>query len=612
MENNDSKKNERIEELEIRLNHISNEHEVIKKHYEKTTGEYYDIVEELTKANKQLQQEIAERKKVEKELNKVHEELELRIHERTAELTQVNEDLHNDITDRKKTEKALAESEEKFRELVDLLPETIWETDLEGNLIYVSQKIYSMSGYTRKELKKGCNVLQFLIDEDKERAKKNISEIIRGNKIGSNEYTILKKDGSPIPVLIHSNMIVKDGKPIGLRGIIVDISERIKLEEQIQIRQRMDSLGTLAGGIAHDFNNILACIMGYLDLLKLNSHNFLDFQNDYVEEAYQSCQRAAGLIKEFQSLSIGPLQETSSVDIYEIAHEVFTLLERTTDKIIVKKNELKPGQMYVKGKADQIHHVLLNLGTNAVNAIEEKETSQGGYIKISAQEQFIAEQDPTGLPEGNYIHILFEDTGTGMSKEVKRRAFEPLFSTKMRGSQKGQGLGLTMVYNIIIRNHQGYIDIDTEEGNGTTLHIYLPKADAIEYSEPVQPSTPIGGQETILIIEDEDPIRNLTAELLTQYGYTIVTASDGLAGLEAYKEKQDVIDLILLDLTIPKMSGKSVLEKIIELNPDVKVVISSGHSEEEMKKYNHHAKGFISKPYNLKDLVQYIRSVLDN
>ena len=198
-----------------------------------------------------------------------------------------------------------------------------------------------------------------------------------------------------------------------------------------------------------------------------------------------------------------------------------------------------------------------------------------------------------------------------MSKEVKRRAFEPLFSTKMRGSEKGQGLGLTMVYNIIIRNHKGYIDIDTKEGFGTTFHIFLPKAVAIDHSKSVQRPTFIGGKETILIIEDEDPIRELTSEFLTEYGYTIISASDGLAGLEMYKEKQDDIELILLDLTMPKLSGKKVLEKVIKLNSDVKVIISSGHSEDEMKKY-HHAKGFIAKPYKLKDLLHYIRSVLDN
>ncbi|MCD6308998.1 MAG: response regulator, partial [Candidatus Latescibacteria bacterium] len=361
---------------------------------------------------------------------------------------------------------------------------------------------------------------------------------------------------------------------------------------------------------AHDFNNILASIMGYIDLIRMNTHNIDTVQAKYLEEASKSCNRAAGLVQEFLSLTLESGSDKSVVDIFEIADEVFTILKRTTDKIIEKKNDIDPGKYLVYMKADQLHQALLNLGTNSASAIELKNSGQREFIRISARERFMRCNELAGMPEGKYIHIIFEDSGAGMTDEVKRRAFEPLFTTKSRGSQKGQGLGLAMVYQIITRNHHGYIDIETVLGQGTTFHIYIPKAPSIQKNIPGAPADTVGGHETLLFVEDEESIRNFTAEALKGYGYRIITASEGREGLEIYSEKGECIDLVILDLTMPVMSGEELMKKLLEINPLVKVIVTSGHGEGVIRNIKA-AKGYIAKPFHIDEFARTIRNALD-
>ena len=402
----------------------------------------------------------------------------------------------------------------------------------------------------------------------------------------------------------------EQGNIAGIIAFVVDITERKHMEEQLLIRERMDSLGTLAGGIAHDFNNLLAGIMGNIDMLRMEAETFTIDQKELLEEAFRSSLRAAKLIREIQSLSRGAVSEITSVDMYDVAKDVFTILNRTTDRLIEKKIEILPGKFIVTGRADQLHQVLLNLGTNAIHAIEEKGALHGDYIRISAREHEIIRGDKAGIPEGKYIHILFEDTGSGMSDEVKRRAFDPLFTTRGRSTQKGQGLGLAMVYNIITRYHDGFIDIETSEGEGTIVHIYLPKAEGVVTTETKEKISVAGGNETILVVEDEESVMKLVKTSLGKYGYSILTAANGQEGLDVYNDNRDSVDLVLLDLTMPIMSGEMFLERILEINPDIKVVLSSGHGEEEMQKYTE-AKGYVTKPYTLNDLARIVRTVLD-
>jgi len=375
----------------------------------------------------------------------------------------------------------------------------------------------------------------------------------------------------------------------------------------------MDSLGTLAGGIAHDFNNLLAGIMGNIDMLSLESEGFSELQKEYLNSAMTNCERAAALTRQFQTLSQGNIFPKTSVDVYEIASEVFNLLGKTTDKLIEKRIDLKSGDFQVTADPAELNQVFLNLGTNALQAIEERGVKKGDYISVRAEDYTIKGQDMTQLPDGEYVHILFEDNGIGMSDDVKGKAFDPLFTTKEKGKQKGQGLGLAMVYNIITQKHGGYITIESTKGKGTTFHIYLPKASAKDGVKPEKILEVTGGNETVLVIDDEEMIVNLAKDILEKYGYKVLTAPDGRQGLDMYIEKMDSIDLVLLDLTMPEMSGRRVFEEMLLINPAVRIIISSGHSEED----THEgillaAKGHVQKPYKVAQLAQTVRTVLDS
>ena len=516
----------------------------------------------------------------------------------------------------KKTEDELIISEERYRTLIENAPLGIYYNDSKGTFLYGNKKAEEIIGYKKEALiGKSFLKLNLLSPKDIIKAARLLSLNIKGKATGPAEFKLNRKDGVQRVVEINTEVITINGKKAVL-GMVNDITERKRidderqrLEEQLHIRQKIDSLGTLAGGIAHDINNLLAVIMGNIDLVRMSANALTVKHKDYIERAYQSCERAANLIHEIQMFSMGTVSEKSSIDVYSIANDVFKILDSTIDKLIKKTIDFKPEQFYVTANADLIHHVLFNLGTNSVHAIEDRGVKPGDYIRISSEKYTSGKRDKTGLPEGKYIHILFEDNGKGMPEEVKVKAFDPLFTTR-RGTQKGQGLGLAMVYNIVVSNHEGYIDIETAERKGTTFHIYLPEAHKIEKTEKIKDIEVTGGNETVLVIEDDLAVRDFVFDTLNLYGYNILTANDGEEGLEIFRAQQDKIDLVLLDLTMPVMSGETVLGKIMNIQPDAKVIISSGHSEEEHLKYKM-AKGYIPKPYKIKNLAKLIRNTLD-
>jgi len=516
-----------------------------------------------------------------------------------------------DITKRKEAEKALKESEEQLQEFFENANDLIQSVAPDGRLVFVNRKWRETLGYAEDEIA-NLTLWDIIHPDSKVKCMETFQRVIAGEEFQNIEAKFVSKSGKTIIVDGNANCRFEGGKPIATRGIFRDITERKRLEEQLQIRQRMDSLGTLVGGIAHDFNNILSGIMGYIDMLNLEADRLTEIQKGYLQNAAKGCDRAADLIRKFQTLSKITLPKKECVDVYEIVKEVFSILKETTDRLIKKKIDLKQGNYYVQADPSEFHQVLMNLGTNAVHAIEERGVKKGDYIRVTAEEYCIKDSHKTELPEGEYIHILFEDNGIGMSDEIRRKAFDPLFTTRKKGKKRGQGLGLAIVYNIITRIHKGYIEIESKEGKGTTFHIYLPKIQPKKEAKVKEVIGIMGGTETILVVDDEEIILNLAETILKKYGYNIKTAIDGEQALKIYKKQKDSIDAVILDLTMPKMSGKMVLERMLEINPDVKVIISSGHSEEDAREgLLSRAKGHIKKPYKLSELAQTVRIVLD-
>jgi PAS domain S-box-containing protein len=517
------------------------------------------------------------------------------------------------ITERKVVEEELRESENRFRTLIENAPDAIF-VQIDWKFKYVNKATLRLFGANSEEELIDKPVLERIHEDYHDIAAKRIKSInLFKQEIPSIEEIYLKMNGTPISVEVK-------GVPIEYQGVYGelafarDISERKKIEEQLQIRQRMDSIGTLAGGIAHDFNNLLAGIIGFLDLISLSEN--LEMQNKkYLDKAIQNCRRAAQITKQLLSLSRPEISEKISFDLYEVAEDVFSLLNKTTDRIISKIIDFNRGEFFILSNPSEIHQVLLNLGTNSSQAINEKGAKDGDYIRIKAEEVFIGDLTKSNLPIGAYVHILFEDTGIGMTEEVKSRAFNPLFSTKSRGTQKGQGLGLAMVYNIITRNNKGHVEIETAVGKGTTLHMYLPKGESNLPGQESNEVINIKGTETILVIDDEKEILELESTVLSGAGYKVICAEDGQSGLKMYIENEGKVDLILLDMTMPKMSGFEILDNIIKRKPDQKIIICTGHSadfgDKKINSVIKFAKAVINKPFRVNELLSIVRRTLN-
>lgn len=420
------------------------------------------------------------------------------------------------------------------------------------------------------------------------------------------ERPLTRRDGTQVLVEMRSKKL-SDGT---LQAIVRDISERRRLEEQLQLRQRMDSIGTLAGGIAHDFNNILTAIVGYADLLRITGSQFDVAQSRAVEGILTSCRRAADLVHGLQMLTRPDAGEVASFDLHLVAAEVFTLLSETTDRLIAKEMLVTPERFLVRGNASALYHALMNLGINAVQAIEQKGPQAGDRVSIDAQDVVVEQGGSPALPPGPYVRVTVRDTGTGMSPEVQRRMFDPLFTTKEKGERKGQGLGLAMVYNIVVRQHHGLIDVESAEGSGTAVHLFLPRGDAAE-SRRAAPARPVvGGRETILVVDDEEEIVTLTREALRQVGYSVLTATDGREAVEIFAAHRDEVDLILLDRTLPSLRGEQVLREVLAVRPDARVIVSSGDASVDLSAFPG-ARRLLHKPYGPTLLYEIIRDVLD-
>ncbi|MCP4726586.1 MAG: PAS domain S-box protein [bacterium] len=522
--------------------------------------------------------------------------------------------LVEDVTESKKAEEALRDSEANLKEAQNTANMGSWAWELKTNIVTWSDNLCLIHGMKPEEFDGTFETATSLIHpDDLEKVQAKIKQLHNEKLPVEFEYRIITKDRVIKFVQGAQKLIFDDkGNVIKMIGNLQDITERRQLEEQLQIRQRMDSLGTLAGGIAHDFNNILVGILGNIELLSMSNENFTEDQKELLNDADQSCDRAAKLIWQFQTLSTGAVRGKSLVDIHDISKEVFNLIKETTDRIITKQVKFKKDEYFVTADPGELHQVLLNLATNSAQAIEERGAKKGDYIRIEAEDYEVTSADRTGLAEGDYVHISFADSGMGMSEEVLKKAFDPLFTTKDDYSKKGQGLGLAMVYNIVTVICKGHIYIDSKEGKGTTFHIYLPLAQPETETESKKAIDIKGGTETILVVDDEQLVTELVYMQLTKNGYTVLTASDGIEGLKIYKEKKDSIDAVILDLAMPLMSGNQVFQELRDINPDVKVIISSGHGDEYSKKgILAEAKGNVGKPYTMKDLAQTVRTVLD-
>ncbi len=376
------------------------------------------------------------------------------------------------------------------------------------------------------------------------------------------------------------------------------------MEKQIQQAQRLEAIGTLTGRIAHDFNNLLMGIQGNASLMLLDCDSTHPHY-ERLKNIERCVQSGAELTKQLLGFARGGKYEVRPTDIND-------LIKRSSDMFARTKKEIKVLSKYQKGiwivNADQsqIEQVLLNLYVNAWQAMPG-----GGELYLETENVTLENYVKTyNMAPGRYVKVSVTDTGVGMDEATGQRIFEPFFTTKEMG--RGTGLGLASAYGII-KNHGGIINVYSEEGEGTTFNIYLPASDKKVIEEKVQVEEALRGKETVLLVDDEDMIVDIGKEMLKGLGYEVLTAKGGKEALETYRENQNKIDVIILDMIMPKMGGGDVYDRLREINPEIKVLLSSGYSMNSEAKniLERGCNSFIQKPFNMKELSQKIREVLD-
>ena len=518
-----------------------------------------------------------------------------------------------DITERKQVDEQLRETERKYRELAESLPQVIFEVDSKGNLVYLNQTGYALFGYTPEDLAKGFNVLEAFIPEDRERIAGDIMLNVQGRKLGRQEYTALKKDGSKFPVGVHANRVMRDHTATGVRGILIDFTpvklaeeEKKKLEIQLQQAQKMEAIGALAGGIAHDFNNILSAIIGYTELAMLNEG--AEHCTTELNEALKAANRAKDLVKRILAFSRQTDEERMPVRASLVAKEAVKFIRATIPATIEIKTRIDDKSGAVLANSVELHQIIMNLCTNAQHAIGE----QAGLLEVAVQNTEIGlsqKNDLIDLEIGSYVGISVKDTGNGMSRDVMKKIFDPYFTTKKKGV--GTGLGLAVVHGIV-KKYGGTIKVESELGKGTTFHIYLPKANIAAPIKAEKPKPLMGGSERILFVDDEKMLVEIGQQALQRLGYDVVSRTSPIEALELFKAKPDFFDLVITDKTMPGMTGDALAKELMNVRPNLPVIICTGYSQtidqERAKQIG--IKAFVMKPILINEIAAAVRKVL--
>jgi signal transduction histidine kinase len=381
--------------------------------------------------------------------------------------------------------------------------------------------------------------------------------------------------------------------------------EEARIREELFQTQKMEAIGTLAGGIAHDFNNMLQGILGYASLLRMKISEDDPIYKP-LEVIERSAERAADLTKQLLGFARKGKYFEEQIDLNSVVDNVMKIITRTFDRAIEIKIDLDNKLWTTEGDEGQIEHVVLNLCINARDAM-----SAGGILRIETSNIEIREGDAivsTVIP-GKYAVLKVSDTGRGMDGETMKHIFEPFFTTK--GIGKGTGMGLAMVYGVV-KNHDGFITVDSEIGKGSTFTIYLPAVEKELEREVSEIKQVPYGRGTVLVVDDEVSIRDLSRDALEGLGYSVLEAADGKEAIEVYKAEKGKIALVILDLVMPRMGGKETFERLKEIDPDVKVLISSGYGIDPQTRemLNNRAKGFIQKPYNITEIAEVIKDII--
>jgi two-component system, cell cycle sensor histidine kinase and response regulator CckA len=507
----------------------------------------------------------------------------------------------------KRNEQALRRSEARYRSLVQSSVYGIYRASLQGRFLDVNPALIAMLGYESAE-----EVL--LLDPEKnvfanpEEQVRLFEQFRNTGRLDGMDMKWRRKDGNIITVRISGRAVASEDEPADvLEGIAEDVTERRALEEQFRQAQKMEAVGRLAGGVAHDFNNLLMVISGYAEVILSK----LELEHPLSEKAraiQQAADRATTLTRQLLAFSRKQLLELKVVDVNAIVSDMERLLRPLIGENVQLVAKLAPDAGYTRADAGQLEQVLMNLVVNAKDAMPG-----GGTLTIQTENVLIDDSSRRGqtfIHPGSYVMLSVSDTGMGMDKETQSRIFEPFFTTKEKG--KGTGLGLSTVYGIV-KQSGGYVMVQSELDRGSTFHIYLPQVDgtAEKHTAPSSRAA-AGGTETILLVEDEESVRQLVRDTLESKGYKIIEAGNGDSGIGAAARHNGKIDLVITDVVMPGMGGRELVEQILKTRPETKVLYLSGYAEDAVLSEGSldHGTTFLQKPFTLQNLSRKVREVL--
>ena len=524
--------------------------------------------------------DVTEQQRAKKELEKTQQELEQRVAQRTA---------------------ALQASEQMFRSLSLCCPVGIFQTDVEGRVTYLNplcQAILSLGQGQRLDE----YWAESLHPEDRAGVLATWLEAVRKGLPYLREFRLRPAGGVTPWVRVHTAPLLDDqGQIVGHAGAVEDLTERRYVDEQLRQAQKMEAVGKLAGGVAHDFNNILTAIHGYSELL-LERPECTEPMRREIEEVRKAAERAGALTRQLLTFSRRQVLQPKVLDLNVLLADLYNMMRRVIGEDLDLQAISGPALRLVKADPGQIEQVILNLAVNARDAMPH-----GGRLTIETRnvdlDAAYAGLHP-GVQPGPYVKLAVSDGGSGMDEETRSRLFEPFFTTK---AGQGTGLGLSIVYGVV-QQSGGHLSVESQPGAGTTFEIYLPQAEAAAAEEPeatvVEPAA--GGSETILLVEDEAPVKDLVRTILQRCGYSVLEAADGATALHLAEAHPGAIHLLFTDVVMPGLSGPELLKRLAPQRPGMQVLYMSGYADKTVPG-NH----FLQKPFTKEALVRKVREALE-
>ncbi|HEY0764322.1 MAG TPA: response regulator [Pyrinomonadaceae bacterium] len=517
----------------------------------------------------------------------------------------------------------LDDERRRLNNIIASVPGVVWEAwgqpdAASQHIDFVSDYVKTMLGYSVEDWISTPNFwLSIVHPDDKEKAARvAAADFVSGRAQNTSEFRWVTKSGDIIWAQSNYAIILDhDGTPLGMRGVTIDITERKRAEEalraseeQLRQSQKLEAVGQLAGGVAHDFNNLLTVITGYCDLTLMKMRPDEPTRAN-VQEVKKAGERAAGLTRQLLAFSRRQVLQPKVLDLNAIVTDVNKMLRRLIGEDIDLTTVLDPSLGQINADPGQIEQVIMNLAVNARDAMP-----QGGKLTFETANVYLDNEyvrSHTIVRPGNYVMFALSDTGTGMDAETRARIFEPFFTTKGQG--KGTGLGLSTVYGIV-KQSDGYIWVYSELGQGTTFKVYLPRVDkAARVDTDLESLAELPrGRETVLLTEDEDPVRRLIKTILESNGYQVLEATCGEDALALYKEHTGPVDLIVTDVVMPKMSGRELAENLKTVSPDIKVLYLSGYTDDAIVRHGllDQKMSFLQKPFTPDALLRKVREAL--